>query len=50
VLDLLVVSDDVVGRLDGHVFKRIALRNLRKAPAPYRLTPSFADHSSKVFV
>jgi hypothetical protein len=30
VLDLLVVSPDVVRRLDGHVLKRIALWNLGK--------------------
>jgi len=30
VLDLLVVGQNVVGRLDGHVLKRSALWNLRK--------------------
>jgi hypothetical protein len=30
VLDLLVVGQDVVRRLDWHVTKRIALRNLGK--------------------
>jgi hypothetical protein len=44
VLDLLVVSDDVVGRLDGHLFKRSALARRLKVPAC--LLPGVVHHSN----